>query len=73
MEYNNGRLVGKDVAHSSMDLAILVNKLDNLTEVIKQKPETNIELGQITQSAMEIVQSSRKGNTTVYNRFKVRK
>lgn len=73
MEYNNGRLVGQDVAHSSMDLAVLVNKLDNLTEVIKQKPETNIELGEITQSAMEIVQSTRKGNTTVYNRFKVRK
>ena len=72
MEYQNGKLVGKDVAHSSMDLAILVNKLDSLTEVIKQKPETNIELGQITQSAMEIVQSTRKGNTTVYNRFKVR-
>lgn len=73
MEYNNGRLVGQDVAHSSMDLAVLVSKLDNLTEVIKQKPETNIELGQITQSAMEIVQSTRKGNTTVYNRFKVQK
>jgi len=73
MEYNNGRLVGKDVAHSSMDLAIMVNELRDLKEVIKQKPETNIELGQITQSAMEIVQSSRKGNTTVYNRFKVRK
>jgi hypothetical protein len=73
MEYNNGRLVGKDVAHSSMDLVIMVNELRDLKEVIKQKPETNIELGQITQSAMEIVQSSRKGNTTVYNRFKVRK
>jgi hypothetical protein len=72
MEYQNGRLVGQDVAHSSLDLAILAGKLDNLTEVIKQKPETNIELGQITQSAMEIVQSTRKGNTTVYNRFKVR-
>jgi ABC-type transporter Mla subunit MlaD len=72
MEYQNGRLVGQDVAHSSMDLAILASKLDNLTEVIKHKPETNIELGQITQSAMEIVQSTRKGNTTVYNRFKVR-
>jgi hypothetical protein len=72
MEYQNGRLVGQDVAHSSLDLAILANKLDNLTEVIKQKPETNIQLGEITQSAMEIVQSSRKGNTTVYNRFKVR-
>lgn len=72
MEYNNGRLVGQDVAHSSLDLAVLVNKLDNLTEVIKQKPETNIQLGEITQSAMEIVQSTRKGNTTIYNRFKVR-
>lgn len=72
MEYNNGRLVGQDVAHSSMDLAVLVNKLDTLTEVIKHKPETNIQLGEITQSAMEIVQSTRKGNTTVYNRFKVR-
>jgi hypothetical protein len=73
MEYQNGRLVGQDVAHSSMDLAILVNKIDDLTEVIKHKPETNIQLGEITQSAMEIVQSTRKGNTTVYNRFKVRK
>ena len=72
MEYQNGRLVGQDVAHSSLDLAILANKLDNLTEVIKHKPETNIQLGEITQSAMEIVQSTRKGNTTVYNRFKVR-
>lgn len=72
MEYNNGRLVGQDVAHSSMDLAVLVNKLDTLTEVIKHKPETNIELGEITQSAMEIVKTTRKGNTTVYNRFKVR-
>jgi hypothetical protein len=73
MEYQNGRLVGQDVAHSSMDLAILASKLDNLTDVIKHKPETNIQLGEITQSAMEIVQSTRKGNTTVYNRFKVRK
>jgi hypothetical protein len=73
MEYQNGRLVGQDVAHSSMDLAILVNKIDDLTDVIKHKPETNIQLGEITQSAMEIVQSTRKGNTTVYNRFKVRK
>ena len=72
MQYQNGKLVGKDVAHSSLDLAVLVNKLDNLTEVIKHKPETNIELGEITQSAMEIVKSTRKGNTTVYNRFKVR-
>jgi len=73
MEYQNGRLVGQDVAHSSMDLAILVNEMKDLKDIIKHKPETNIQLGEITQSAMEIVQSTRKGNTTVYNRFKVRK
>ncbi len=73
MEYQNGRLVGQDVAHSSMELAILVNEMKDLKEIIKHKPETNIQLGEITQSAMEIVQSTRKGNTTVYNRFKVRK
>ena len=50
----------------------MVNELRDVKEVIKQKPETNIELGEITQSAMEIVRSTRKGNTTVYNRFKVR-
>jgi hypothetical protein len=72
MEYNNGRLVGQDVAHSSLDLAILVNEMQDLKEIIRSKPETNIELGEITQSAMEIVKSTRKGNTTVYNRFKVR-
>jgi hypothetical protein len=72
MEYQNGRLVGQDVAHSSLDLAIMVNELRDLKEVIKHKPETNIQLGEITQSAMEIVQSTRKGNTTIYNRFKVR-
>ena len=72
MEYNNGRLVGQDVAHSSLEFAVMVNELRELKEVIKHKPETNIQLGEITQSAMEIVQSTRKGNTTVYNRFKVR-
>jgi hypothetical protein len=72
-EYQNGRLVSKSNANSSLDLAILANKLDTLTEVIKNKPETNIALGEITQSAMNIVESKRTGNTTVYNRFKVRK
>jgi hypothetical protein len=56
-----------------MDLALLVNEMKDLKQVIKNKPETNIALGEITQSAMEIVERSRKGNTTVYNRFKVRK
>ena len=72
-QYQSGRLVGHDVAHSSLELAVLVNEMKDLKEVIKRKPETNIELGEITQSAMEIVKSTRQGNTIVYNRFKVRK
>jgi len=72
-EYQNGRLVSKSNENSSLDLVILANKLDTLTEVIKNKPETNIALGEITQSAMNIVESKRTGNTTIYNRFKVRK
>jgi hypothetical protein len=72
-EYQNGRLITKSNANSSLDLVILANKLDTLTDVIKNKPETNIALGEITQSAMNIVESKRTGNTTVYNRFKVRK
>jgi len=72
-EYQNGRLITKSNANASLDLVILANKLDTLTDVIKNKPETNIALGEITQSAMNIVESKRTGNTTIYNRFKVRK
>jgi TP901 family phage tail tape measure protein len=72
-QYQSGRLIGQDVMHSSLELAVLVNEMKDLKEVIKRKPETNIELGEITQSAMEIVKSTRQGNTIVYNRFKVRK
>jgi hypothetical protein len=72
-EYQNGRLITKSNANSSLEMAILVNEMRDLKEVIKNKPETNISLGEITQSAMNIVESKRTGNTTVYNRFKVRK
>ena len=72
-EYQNGRLVSKNNANSSLELAVLASKLDTLTDVIKNKPETNIALGEITQSAMQIVESKRTGNTTIYNRFRVSK
>ena len=73
MEYQNGKMVRSDSQISSaLELAVLVNRLDNLTKVIQDKPETNIELGEITQGAMEIVKSTKKGNTIVYNRYKVK-
>ena len=73
MEYQNGKIVRSDSQVSSaLELAVLVNRLDNLTQVIQDKPETNIALGEITQGAMEIVKSTKKGNTIVYNRYKVK-
>ena len=73
MEYQNGKIVRSDSQVSSaLELAVLVNRLDNLTQVIQDKPETNIQLGEITQGAMEIVKSTKQGNTIVYNRYKVK-
>lgn len=50
----------------------LKSELGAIKQAILNKPETNIELGAITQSAMEIVQSTKKGNRTITNTFKVR-
>lgn len=73
-EYQNGRLMrGKDTAGSALDLALLVNKIDELKEVVKNKPETHYGIGEVTQTMVEIVEKTRKGNTTTYNRFKVNK
>ena len=73
-EYQNGKIIrSNSQIGSAFDTAILVGKLDELTTAIKQKPETNIGIGEITQSVMEIVKSTKQGNTTTYNRYKVRR
>jgi hypothetical protein len=73
-EYQNGKSINGGLQiQSSMDFALLMNEVKDLKSVIKNKPETNIEIGEITGSLMEIVQSTKRGNNTTYNRFKVRK
>jgi hypothetical protein len=72
-EYQNGKLIRGAQSSSAMDLALLANKLDALTDTIKQKPETNIELGEITTSMMEIVKKTKEGNTLKTNRYRIRK
>ena len=73
-EYQNGKIIrSNSQIGSAFDTAVLVGKLDELTMAIKQKPETNIGIGEITQSVMEIVKSTKQGNTTTYNRYKVRR
>jgi TP901 family phage tail tape measure protein len=73
-EYQNGKIIrSNSQIGSSFDTAILVNEMRELKEAIKMKPETNIGIGEITQSVMEIVKSTKQGNTTTYNRYKVRR
>jgi hypothetical protein len=73
-EYQNGKVVrGNSQIMSALDTAVLVSKLDELKSTIENKPEHNIELGQITTSMIEILDSKKTGNMVKTNRFKVRK
>jgi len=73
MEYQNGKVLRSDSQlGSAYETAILAGKIDELNNTIRNKPETNIELGEITQSVMNIVKSSKQGNTVVYNRYRIR-
>ena len=73
-EYQNGKIVRDgDAIASPIETMILVQKIDELNQTIKNKPETNIALGEITQSMMEIVQKTKTGNTTTFNRYRVKK
>lgn len=69
---NNKNFGGNYQSGTSLELALLVNEIKDLKTIIKDKPETNIELGEITTGAMEIVKSVRQGNTTTYNRYKIK-
>ena len=52
--------------------AAILKELTDLKAVIKAKPETNIELGEIVGGAMEIVKTTRKGNDVIYNRYRIK-
>ena len=68
-----GEYMGADQIGNGYELLMLGSKLDDLKSAIENKPEHNIELGEITQSLMEIVETSKKDNKVTYNRFKVKK
>lgn len=73
-EYQNGKAMeGARQTASALDLSLLINEIKDLKGIIKDKPETSVALGEITQSVVEIVEKRVRGNNTVYNRFKVRK
>jgi hypothetical protein len=76
IEYNNGVLVRKGQANavaSPLEFSLMLNKLDQLNETIQNKPEHSYDVGKITSTMIEFVDKHKKGNTTVYNRYRVRK
>jgi hypothetical protein len=74
IEYQNLKTfgTGATAVDSPLNFMVLVDKIDQLNQTIKNKPETNIGIGEITRSAMEIVERKQKGNTITYNRYKIK-
>jgi hypothetical protein len=74
VQYKTGRLIRDgEQTTSALNLALLVNKLDEVNETIKNKPESYYGLGEVTQTMVEIIDQKKKGNTVIYNRYRVKK
>jgi hypothetical protein len=76
LKYNTGQLIDlkrHDVAGNSYDLIPLLSEIKELQSIIKNKPEHNIELGKITQTTMQIVESSKRGNITNRNIYSIKR
>lgn len=69
--YMRGNLIHKHEGASSnlsaWQLVGISDKLDELTNVIKNKPETNIAMGEIVGGVMKIVETTKVSNTTTRN------
>ena len=70
-DYMRGNLIHKHEGASSnlsaWQLVGISDKLDELTNVIKNKPETNIAMGEIVGGVMKIVETTKVSNTTTRN------
>ena len=76
IEYNNGNIVRRGEANqmtSALEFGIMIEKLDKLNATIQNKPEHSYDVGRISSTLLEFVDQKKQGNTTTYNRYKVRK
>jgi len=74
--YNTGQLVEMrniDTAGNSYDLLPLLSEIKDLKRTIENRPTHNIAMGEITQSIMQIVEKTTKGNTTNVTKYNIRK
>ena len=71
MKYNSGivHLRKRDDAGNTFDIAPLISEVRDLKKAIENKPETNIEMGRITGSILEVVKSTKQGSTIRNDRF----
>lgn len=70
---SNGASIGAADWAGVEAIASLKAEITEVKKAILDKPETNIELGAITQSAMEIVHRTRAGNRTTQTSYKVKR
>ena len=61
-----------DNAGNSFDLIPLMNEIKSLKQAVIDKPVTNVELGRITQSVMQIVNTTKAKNKTESKIFNIR-
>lgn len=68
-DYLRGNIINKyDTAiNTNWNTNLLVSEIRDLKNIIQNKPETNIEMGEIVGGVMKIVESTRVNNTTIRN------
>jgi hypothetical protein len=71
-EYKNKKAVLSMSSVEDQTNTILIEKIDQLTKVIKDKPETEYAIAEVTTGIVEAIKKTKTGNTTVYNKFRVK-
>jgi ABC-type transporter Mla subunit MlaD len=72
--YQNGMIrpiTDTALSNGFAGVEILAKKLDSLERTIANKPEHTIQVEQIIGGAMAITRNTKKGNTNIYNRYRV--
>lgn len=75
-EYQNGKLInagnGAIQIGGSWQTELIVKELQSLKDVVANMPENNLAVGEITQTAFNILQTRKVGNITTRKIFKVK-
>jgi hypothetical protein len=74
--YQAGTIVhseGASQVGNGWNTAAIIKQLESLEQTIKNKPEHSLGVENVVLGAMDIVKQTKKGNTTILNRYKVSK